>query len=650
MRDAVNSSLTYAFYTSSTFPYTLACFGPGLYDLKEQGTTLEALPGKIGGRTFDACPSGYVPTPDRDTDGCIPCPAGRYSTASYQRPAAEVGAVLSTLSGCAGVCPRGYYCPPASTQPVKCPPGRWGGSSGMATADCSGQCEAGYFCPQASVSARPLVCGNASVFCPAGSATRLLVDAGFYTVPESSRERTPVGSRSQAAAANSPDYDDATRHAQQPCGPGTFCLLGRRYLCPVGVYGATSYLKSALCTAPCPMGSYCPIGSSYPILCPPGTYGDVAGLSDPSCSGKCQPGFFCSAGSTSAQQAPCPAGRYGAEAGLTTPECSPLCEAFNRTDSVGSRFCEPRICHEGYVCPPASTSAKQQPCGSPAVYCPPHSVIPTPVTTGWYTIGSVSAAGQTQQTLDADTRTSQVVCEPGYFCMNGLRLPCASGFFGSTAGLSSGTCSGQCDAGYICGPASFSARSMPCGSGPQSYCPRGSGNSTAVPAGFYSVNGSLTTRSAILPCPQGTYCTQGQQLPCPAGRYSLTGSKSEECDGFCAAGFFCLERSASPTQYACPAGRYGLEGEQNASCRGQCLPGYFCPLNSTSPFQFECGGDNTFCPAGSGAPLPVRRGYYSSGANATIRQRQDFCDVRIYYSTPPAGRKRLAICPDTTVY
>ena len=37
----------------------------------------------------------------------------------------------------------------------------------------------------------------------------------------------------------------------------------------------------------CPMGSYCPTGSSSPILCPAGTYGGSIGLSTSACSGTC---------------------------------------------------------------------------------------------------------------------------------------------------------------------------------------------------------------------------------------------------------------------------------------------------------------------------------------------------------------------------
>ena len=48
-------------------------------------------------------------------------------------------------------------------------------------------------------------------------------------------------------------------------------------------------------------------------------------------------------------------------------------------------------------------------------------------------------------------------------------------------------------------------------------------------------------------------------------------------------------------------------------CSGVCAAGYYCPEGSTSATQRECGGEHLYCPAGSGAPVPVPSGSYSSG-------------------------------------
>ena len=82
------------------------------------------------------------------------------------------------------------------------------------------------------------------------------------------------------------------------------------------------------------------------------------------------------------------------------------------------------------------------------------------------------------------------------------------------------------------------------------------------------MNGTETTRSAIMPCSPGNYCTNGIQIPCPAGRYSENGSPSSLCDGFCSAGYYCLEGSVSPRQHSCPPGVYGDEGMVDSYCLG----------------------------------------------------------------------------------
>lgn len=339
---------------------------------------------------------------------------------------------------------------------------------------------------------------------------------------------------------------------------------------------------------------------------------------------------------------------FGTEAGLGTATCNPLCEpagAPNSTDSAGTKFCEARFCTAGYFCPAASTSATQNECGDASVFCPPSSAVPTPVSDGYYTVGPLSQPFEMQNPLDATVRTSQQQCEPGYYCIKGVKYECAPGSFGSTYGLTSSACSGLCSAGYICSAASPSSVQMPCGLGPEVYCPVGSYAAQVVPDGYYSTNGTSTTRSAISPCPKGTWCSGGVKRLCAAGRYSAFGSSTVECDGLCEAGFYCLEGSSDPKQHSCPPGRYGKLGMTSAACAGACLRGYYCPSNSTLPWQNECGGEFFYCPPGSGSPIPVSRGYYSTGGNSTTRFAQAYCDVGPYNGAPPFGD----ICPSTTV-
>jgi hypothetical protein len=47
----------------------------------------------------------------------------------------------------------------------------------------------------------------------------------------------------------------------------------------------------------------------------------------------------------------------------------------------------------------------------------------------------------------------------------------------------------------------------------------------------------------------------------------------------------------------------GVQGLPTPHCEGRCFPGFFCPAGSTSPKQLACGGPDYYCPGGS-SPLP----------------------------------------------
>ncbi|CAM9547093.1 unnamed protein product, partial [Sphacelaria rigidula] len=62
------------------------------------------------------------------------------------------------------------------------------------------------------------------------------------------------------------------------------------------------------------------------------------------------------------------------------------------------------------------------------------------------------------------TRTAEALCEPGYWCAEGVRYPCDAGFFGDLFGEArGGNCSGSCSPGFVCGNASVSSKAQPCG-------------------------------------------------------------------------------------------------------------------------------------------------------------------------------------------
>lgn len=505
----------------------------------------------------------------------------------------------------------------------------------MGNADCSGLCSAGFYCPAASTTSTAYPCGGSHLFCPEGSGVPTIVNTEYYTIPD--------------------DRNVFTRSAQVICPFASYCINGVRKKCPAGTYGNTTGLMSANCASLCPIGTYCPEGSVNPILCPAGKYGGVRGLTDSSCSGPCRAGFWCPAGSSSAMEIPCAAGIYGPTDGLTTSACSDICEEKggpNATTSAGTKYCTPNICAAGYYCPLNSTSAKQIECGGPAFYCPPGSAQPHPVTKGFYTIGSVSPPGGAQLNEDTRTRFSQILCEKGFWCSDGVKTMCPAGSYGSSLGLRHSNCSGLCSPGYLCNEGSPSSTQFKCGTGSHVYCPAGSFHSILVPPGYYSIGTSVTTRHDVRICPPGSFCVDGIPILCPAGTYSsINGSSSRACEGQCLAGYYCLEGSTSSTQYPCPAGRFGKLGMVDENCAGACAAGYYCPSTSTSPLQKECGGEMVYCPIGSGAPISVTKGYYSTGGSSTTRFNQTRClnSSFAYIGDQPASNKRVNICPDTTV-
>lgn len=198
-------------------------------------------------------------------------------------------------------------------------------------------------------------------------------------------------------------------------------------------------------------------------------------------------------------------------------------------------------------------------------------------------------------------RTSQSVCEPGFYCSGGLSIPCPEGTYGVTFGLSSSNCTAPCPPGY--------------------YCPEQSVTPTI--------------------CPEGTFG-------------GVTGLTSPSCEGLCAKGHYCPDGSTTPTQLQCPEGRYGAEaGLTNHACSqdcssGYCVPtvceqGHYCPSGSSSGREHVCGGDHLFCPRGSHAPTPVAEGHYTvgGGSDGTTRDAQVECERGHYcvggrkYECPP---------------
>jgi len=356
-----------------------------------------------------------------------------------------------------------------------------------------------------------------------------------------------------------------TRTAQMECEPGHYCVKGLRYRCPLGFYGALTRETRAQCQGLCSQGYYCreasispfatpcgavdaicPTGSTLPAKVPAGFYTlDGAQETLRFASAICPLGSYCPG---DGRKYLCPEGTYADVEGETSSQCSGLCD-------------------RGYYCTGGSKSKQQYKCGSANVYCPIGSAQPTPVHEGFYSVFTgVDAGAQQLWDQQNSTASAELPCEPGYYCVKGIKYPCPPGTFGWQFGDTTPQCGGLCSAGYYCpsyltpqvgapdqtvwpGKPHTSAAELECG-GVTFYCPRGAIFPLHVGAGNYTVGGTdklNNTRTGQLPCLPGTFCQNGIVNLCPKGRYGdKAGESVPTCTGWCPPGHYCPPGTSAP--------------------------------------------------------------------------------------------------------
>ena len=173
------------------------------------------------------------------------------------------------------------------------------------------------------------------------------------------------------------------------------------------------------------------------------------------------------------------------------------------------------------------------------------------------------------------TRTSQSECEPGHYCVGGIRYKCPAGRYGDKRRETSSLCSGTCEPGYYCEEGNFDPRQHACGS-ENLFCPRNSSAPTRVKKGWMTnENSGPEYRHFEVICPPGWYCKDGKRYKCKAGHFASN------------------------------------EGNSREECEGKCEVGHWCTEGSTSQTQNECGGSSLFCVKGSAQPAAVSPGFYT---------------------------------------
>ena len=567
---ALKSSCSQGAYRHSTAPWRDNCPGFRLCEKGHYCTSLtrKTCPGGVYGdqeglttaHCTGPCPPGYY------------CPIGTISSTSYkcgignfcpegsayptEIPDGYVGrGVDSEHFDSIDLCPVGSYCQKGVQ--MSCPGGTYGDVIGLGDESCSGMCPMGWYCPPGTVDPHSNPCSHSpSSYCPEGSPSPITTTLGYYAIEST--------------------YDYGGGYgAEVICPPGSYCVEGVRHLCPPGRYGTIQQSIKPECDGPCAIGYYCPAGSivstehacgSTDVYCPPSSGAPVKVTSGYYTTGSnedlvhldvdnenyldltrghqklCEPGYYCAPDGI---KRVCPSGVYGEVEGLSEPICSGVCE-------------------QGYYCPARSTSPRQHQCGGNAWFCPIGSKDPQPVAIGYYTVGGGIA-----------THYAERRCEPGYYCVNGTRHFCLPGYYGDQFGQTIPTCTAPCAAGFYCPEGSTSAWEVMCGEATR-YCPHGSAFPLLVPAGYYSINGNISTRSAIKMATRGRFASGG-------------------------------------LNYLCPPGRYGTrDGESNPMCSGPCMQGFYCPAGSVSPMMRVCGGDDVICPPASTSPVAVHAGFYTT--------------------------------------
>ena len=220
---------------------------------------------------------------------------------------------------------------------------------------------------------------------PLGNVTTLLggaVQGSLDAFGTSSRLNRPYG---VAIDANGTVYvGDSANHKIRrltcvPC-PATF-------YCPGGV------------PLLCPPGAYCPASSlpTLPTPCPAGTYNAAPGAVALSACAPCPAGSWCPLGAYTPY--PCAAGRYGAAPGQTAAACSGACSAALGAGygcAAGSQADAPALCAPGYFCPgdgsaqPCSTAAN---CAASGLSAEPSCLWNVTLLAGSGSAGAANGAG-----------------------------------------------------------------------------------------------------------------------------------------------------------------------------------------------------------------------------------------------------------------
>nr|XP_022291423.1 uncharacterized protein LOC111102827 [Crassostrea virginica]XP_022291424.1 uncharacterized protein LOC111102827 [Crassostrea virginica] len=369
------------------------------------------------------------------------------------------------------------------------------------------------------------------------------------------------------------------RNPCQSCPLGFFCVHGNRIKCPVGHYcppGSSQALA-------CPPGNYCPRGQFYPVQCSAGSYNPSNTSINNSACLSCPPGLYCFMPGLNKPTGPCLPGFYCTGRGSSTP--TPVDGVMGNMCPPG-KYCprgaaEPLPCPEGYYNPYTAREACDA-CPQ-NLTCPVGSVYPFECDPENESV-NVQCTLQTEGPTTANPCINQdgsqrygncEECPPGNLCGNGFNIRCPAGYF-----CPNGTSVFICPKGY--------------------YCPAGQVKPIPCEIGTFNPSQGNGTKKACVKCSPGLYC-RGEALsvptgPCSPGFYCDGGSITPQpLNGYggdiCPAGHFCPEGTGLYTQ--CSVSTYNpSRGQSSVTACLTCPKWATCDVRGLA-LPTECSSNNT---------------------------------------------------------